>query len=409
MIAGNSTRPRIFGENGVRPEEQIDRAQRFTGDFAQPITKLFELGRLLELGSKKDPATLTGTLEVNETGSMSLIRSFANQADPGSAGDESINLDDIAATKVDIATFLTDDDGTFRGTLHYPKLRVSGFSINIADPDAIVARSFSLVGEDVAVLDGKYLALERATAIAPGAQTIDLSPEPIEYASGKYILKVIRTRAGVVSYLLEDAVPSYAADTWHLEVASGNYSIVIQSGLVADEYQVYYVSATAYDTLWTDNDVDPDAVYANQCSIYLKVGTDPAAYLYRVQSVGIDGTFDRADFKEIGNADVVQSGVNKKTVTVKLGQMAEQFTLDKALAGNPAYPYYNARDFVSNLTLLVKIYTDSTKTTFLKGYKISSLAVTTKAHGATPEEKNPNDSTLESSNFVESTNEADIA
>jgi hypothetical protein len=409
MISGNTTRPRIFPENGLRTEEQINRAQTFTGDFAQPITKLYELGRIEMLGSKKDQSTLTGTLEVNEVGSMSLIRSMANMADPSSSGDESVDLNDISSTKFDIATFLTDDDGTFRGTLWFPKLRVSGFSVNIGDPDAIVSRSFSLVGEDRAVLDEKYLALERHTAVAVGVQIVDLNPEPIEYESGKYIFKVVRTRGGVVSYLLEDASSPYAADTWRLEVASGDYSVVIQSGQIGDEYQIYYMASTAYDTIWTDNDIIPDAVYANQCSIYLKVGSGSSAYIYRLQSVAIDGTFDRADYKEIGNVDIVQSGVNAKTVTVALGQFAEGWTLDKILAGNPAQPYYNARDFVSNISLLVKIYTDSSKTTFLKGYKISNLAVTAKSDGATPQEKNPNDTTLEADNFIESTDEAQIA
>ncbi len=38
--------------------------------------------------------------------------------------------------------YLTDDAGTVLGSLWYPKLRVAGFSLNIADPDAKIERNF---------------------------------------------------------------------------------------------------------------------------------------------------------------------------------------------------------------------------------------------------------------------------
>jgi hypothetical protein len=405
MVHAKATYPRIFPWNNDRDPEQIDRAQNIGGDLTLNQTKLYEIGRIDKLGVHKETPSFAYSLTQLENGSMAFWRDLANVEDPASGAlDESIDLDDISSTYFDITSYLVDDDATFRGTAWFPKLRVNGFSMSIGDPDAIIERNFDLVGEDYKILPSKYFSFEKGTAGAPGAFQVTLSPIATEWASGDYIYRVLRVRSGVVTELLEDA--GLGANTWAYN--SGTHVVKVQTCLVGDIVKVYYPSATAYTTLWTDNDVDAEAFFADQCSIYLKVGIGANQRIYRLQSVNIDVSFDRADYKEVGNTEIVQTGVNAKTVTVTLGRILEDFTIEEILAGSPAYDHIDAREFSSDITLTVKIYTDNTKATFAMGYKITGLSPTTLNHGETIEEYDTADNALESDNFMATPDESEL-
>jgi len=405
MIHAKATKPRIFPWNNDRDPEQIDRVQEIVGDLTITQEKLYEVGRVGKLGVHKQTPALAPTIRQFENGDMNFWRSLANLEDPTSASlDESVDLDDISATIFDIAAFLTDDSGSFKGTINFPKMRVSGFSINIADPDSTIERSFDLVGEDYKIVVDNYLAWQKETASGDGELTITLSPAAIEYASGKRVFKVLRVRSGEVSELIEDATPSYEANTWRYDAGD----VKVQTCLTGDIVKVFYAAASAYTTLWTDNDVSAEAYYADQCDIYLKVGAGDAEKIYRIQSVTIDGTLERTDYKEVGNKEIVQTGVSSKTVTVTLGRILEDFTLEEILAGSPAYPFIDSREFSSEVTLIVKIYTDNTKSTFALGYKITDLSPTSLAFGTTVEEYDTADDTLESDNFLVTPDESEL-
>lgn len=397
MIHAKATKPRIFPWNNDRDPEQIDRVQDIVGDLAINQEKLYEVGRDGKLGVHKLTPGLTPTLRQFENGDMSYWRSLANKEDPVSGGlDESVDLNDLKSTKFDIAAFLTDDSGSFKGTINFPKLRVNGFSINIADPESTIERSFDLVGEDYHIVKDNYLAWQKATAGGDGQLDITLSPVAIEYASGKRVFKVLRVRSGVVSELIKDTSSPYDNNTWRYDTGD----VKVQTCLTGDIVKVFYAAASAYTTLWTDNDVSAEAYYADQCDIYLKVGAGSNEKIYRIQSVGIDGSFERTDYGEVGNKEKVQTGVSSKTVTVTLGRILEDFTLEDILAGSPAYPFIDARKFSSEITLTVKIYTDNTKTVEAIAYKITDLSPTALAIGATIEDYGTADDTLESDNFL---------
>jgi hypothetical protein len=405
MIHSRATKPRIFPWNSNRAPEQIDRAQDLGGDLTLTQTKLYEIGRDGKLGVNKETPKMALTLRQFENGSMAFFRALANKENPASGGlDESIDLDDIKSTYFDISTYLTDDNSSFRGTAWFPKLRVNGFSINVGSPDAIVERSFDLVGEDYKVITDNYLAFETGTVSAPGIYTLALSPAPIEYASGKRIFRVLRVRGSEVAELVEDATSTYDADTWRYSAGS----VIVQTCLADDIVKVFYPAATAYTTLWADNDVDAEALFAKQCTVYLKVGVGANQQVYRLQSVGIDVAFDRTDYKEIGNAEVVQTGVKSKTVTVTLGRILEDFTLEEVLRGTSIYEYIDARNFSSDITLTVKIYTDSTKTAFKMGYKIASLSPTALSNNSTVEDYDSANDTMESDNLMVTTDESEL-
>ena len=149
MIHSKLVQPRIFPANSARAPEQINRAQDISGDLTLTQEKLYEIGRDGKMGVRKETPSLAYSMTQYEYGSMEFWYALANVEDPASGAlDNSIDLDDIKSTTFDITAYMTDDDNTFRGTMWFPKLRVNGFSLNIGDPDAVVERSFDLVGED---------------------------------------------------------------------------------------------------------------------------------------------------------------------------------------------------------------------------------------------------------------------
>lgn len=370
MIHAKMCKPRAFPWNNDRDPEQIDRLQNITGDQTLNREKVYEIGRVNRLGFRKQTPSFAYSATQFEYGSMAFWYDLANKEDPGSGEDHYIDLDDLDDTQLDIAAFLTDDDDTFRGTIWFPKLRVNGFSINIADPDAIIERSFDLVGEDYKMLDARYFSFEKQTATGT-TETITLSPAPIEWASGDYVFRVLRVRSGAVTELEEDDSSPYGANTWRYSAGD----VIVQTCQVGDVIKVYYPSSTAYTTTWTDNDSDPDLLLAEYAEIRLKVGSDTR--IYRLQTVGVDVAFDRADYKEIGNSEVVQRGVNEKTVTVSLDRFAEDFALEDILASDTTYPYINPRDFAEDIQLQILIYNEKAHTNFKIGYLVTGLSPTT--------------------------------
>ena len=400
MIHAKMCKPRAFPWNNDRDPEQIDRLQNITGDQTLNREKIYEIGRVGRLGFKKSTPSFAYSATQYEYGSMAFWYDLANKETPGSGDDHYVDLDDFVETQCDIAAFLTDDDATFRGTIWFPGLRVNGFSINIADPDAIVERSFDLVGEDYKMLDGNYFAFEKDTASAPGDKAIVLDPVPVQYALGEYILRVLRVRAGVVSELEEGA-----GDNQY--TFAGPATVTVHTCLVGDICKVYYEVATAYTTTWTDNDVDPDCLLAEYCEIRLKVGT--GTRIYRLQTVGIDVAFDRADYKEIGNSEVVQRGINNKTVTVALNRFAEDFALEDILASDTTYPYIDPRNFAEDIQCQVLIYGEKAHTNFKMGYLITGLSPTTLGMSQDIEAYQQRTVNLESDNMKISDDAAELA
>ncbi len=397
MIHSKMCKPRAFPWNSDRDPEQIDRLQNVNGDQTQNREKIYEIGRVGRLGFKKDTPSFSYSTTQFEYGSMAFWYDLANKEDPGSGDDHYIDLDDLNETKMDIAAFLTDDNDTFRGTIFFPKLRVNGFSINIADPDAIIERSFDLVGEDYKMLDAKYFSFQKATA-AGASLNIVLDPVAIEYASGEYIFRVLRVRSGVVSELTKTTDWTYN---------SGTATVTVTGCSVGDICKVYYPSDTAYTTTWTDNDSDPDCLLAQYAEIRMKVGSDTR--IYRLQTVGIDVAFDRADYKEIGNSEVVQYGINDKTVTVSLNRFSEDFSLEDILAGDTTYPYIDPREFAENIQLQVLIYNEKEHVTEKIGYLITGLSPTTIGTSQDVQAYNQRTVALESDNLKISDDFSELA
>lgn len=372
MIHSSFYEPRVYPYGGTAASAEIDRLQELSGSVSLNREKINEIGRDGTVDWRKGIPEVSLTLRQLEYGSIEFWRKLTNVANTV----RTVTLNDFKTSVVDIAGYKTDDNGTFLGTIWYPKLRTSGWGINIGDPEALIERSFSLVGEDeIAFSDSnKYLIYLESTAAGTGHQIVIGSggfstyPDPQNdptYSGARQILRVVRVRAGVATEL------TYSTDyTWN---SSSNLMTFPSGTLASDLFKVTY-SASAYITggdPFVENNTDLGGIAADSCSIFLKVSN----YVYRLQSVAVDVSFDRTDVKEIGNSEVVSRGIREKTVRVTLGRLWEDNEIERLLTNAPAaFGKYDVRNFADDISLTIKIYSDKNKGTFKCGYKFTNLS-----------------------------------
>ena len=408
MIHSSHFQPRIWAYEGTAVGTQIDRLQDMTVGITLNRTKMKEIGRKELIDWRDAIPAITLSLRQYEYGEMEFWRQLANTT----LVDTTVTEDDFETTQVDIAAYETSADDTFLSTVWYPNLRVAGFGVNIGDPDAIVERSINLVGEDENTLQGnnKYLIFLLDTTCVGASHTIIIGsgawstyPDPVvdpdHSGDDTYILKLVKvTAAGVASEL--EITTDY---TYNL----GTKTITIPGSAASDTFKVYY-SATTYISgavPFTDNDLDAAGLLASYCSIYLETST----YVYKLQSVAVDVTFDRTDYKEIGNEEVVVRGVRDTTVRVTLGRFLEEWTVEEILRGVVAdYGKIDVREFLDNLSLTIKIYNNANKDTFLIGYKFTNLSPTGMDQGVAVDDYANQGITLEADNFLITSDENEL-
>lgn len=409
MIHTSYWRPRVYPHNGDIAPTQIDRLQDLSASIALNREKIREIGRDGTVDWRKRIPTVRVSARQFEYGEIEFWRKLANVSDATT----SITLNDFKTSKVDIVGYKTDDSGTFLGSVWYPKLRTAGFGLSIGDPQAYIERTFDLVGEDEIIFQGnnKYFNYQRFVAAggAPESITID-DPSPVADPdnSGEYILKVLRVNAsdGTTDEL------EYTSGT-----ATGNYysfsapSTLTVATAINDIIKVYYTAATfntnSQSAVFTNNDTDAGALLAEATSIYLYTGTNN--YVYRLQSIGIDVSFDRTDYFEIGNREVVQTGIREKTVRITLGRILEQYTIEEVLRGAVAdYGKLDPREFRDDITLRVKCYGNHTKNTFNIGYKCTNLSPTGFDNGVPLNDYVTRGATLEGEDLTISNSETTI-
>jgi hypothetical protein len=405
LIHTSYFRPRYYPVKGDVAPAQIDRLQDLSASIALNREKIREIGRDGTVSWRNRTPTVRVTARQLEYGEIEFWQKLANVV----GSDTDITLNDFKTAKGDIVGYKTDDNGTFLGSVWYPKLRTAGFGLTIGDPQAQIERSFSFVGEDEIILQGnnKYFNYQRF----PSSFTVS-APAPVldPDNSGQYMLKVVRvnTSAGTTDELTFSTVTTTASSTTYNTTSS-----TVKCATVAgDVIKVYYSAATwnavtQGATQFTNNDTDAGALLADAASIYLYTTADN--YVYRLQSIGIDVSFDRTDYYEIGNKEVVQTGVREKTVRVTLGRILEAYTIEEVLRGKAAgYGIVNPRNFGNTNTLRVKLYGNSQKNSFNIGYKMTGLAPTGFDNGVPLNDYVTRGATLEGEDLTISNVEATI-
>jgi hypothetical protein len=325
-----------------------------------------------------------------EYGNLEFFNKITNDTDTA------LTLNDFKTSAFDIAGYKTDDNGTFLGTILYPKQRVSGFSLNIGDPDSLIERGFTTVGEDNIIFsdNNKYLIELETTASGAGHQIVIGSggfstyPDPValpDESGAKYFIRALRVRSGVTTELTEGTDYTFATLTGLITIAASAAS---------DLFKFYYTATTYISGAdpFTNNDSDLAGIKADCVSIYLQTSN----YVYRLQSVAVDVSFDRQDIKEIGNSEVVSRGVREKTVKITLGRILENYTIEQILRGaTSGYGQYDVREFQDDIKLTITIYSSSAKTTFKMGYSFTDLSPTNKDEGVPTKDYVTSGNTLE--------------
>ena len=378
MIHASNYKPRCYPFNGAAVSTELDRIQDIRGALTLNREKIKEVGRDGIIDWRKRVPTLKLTLTQLEYGAMELWQQLTNST----LVDTTITQADFKTSMIDICGYKTDDDGTFLGTLWYPNLRTESFTINIGDPEAIIQRTINLTGEDEITLlnDQKYLIVRNMVAVGAASNEAFIVsdggtsyPDPVEDEdnSGQYLHKVVH-------YDLSAGTATELVFTTDYTYDSGTKTVTIVGATEAGDVLKFYWAAATYITgasTFTNNDISPACISADSCDIWLETSTR----VYRLQSVNVDVGFTRTDYKEIGNSEIVQRGVKDTVVTITLGRILEDFTIEEILRDKAglAYGKIDPRLFADDIKLEIKIYTDNTKETFALKYVFENLSPAT--------------------------------
>ena len=441
MIHASFYQPNIFPVGKGTPSSMA-RVQAIDPTANTNFQRVKEIGRLLTVGYVRKIPTIAYRMTQLEYGSFNFWQQITNKASDVTT----LTLEDFRTSAFDIAAFLTDDNYEYRGVQLYPYMRCSSFALNLGNPDATVERTFNFVGEKAITFEAPY----GAGAIQPyytevektagsghdnhidlSAHTPVIDPDvPGSYSNAeKYIFRVSLTR-NITAYDPNTNTSSTKAVTTVLSpvttalnpalgVPDYTYDpatkmVTIAAPVAADVYKVFFITAVrpAEGTFVAD-DSDAAAINATSTDIFLFVPAsgvpNSSDYLYRIQSCSIDVTFERSDLKEIGNKNVVQLGINLNKVNVKIGRILEKFTIDEVLRGVvPGYGKLDISKYGYNLSLIVKVYSDDTKTDFLYGMQADKLAPMDIGQGVPVNNYVKDNCTLDGESLTISTDNADL-
>jgi len=405
MINYTQYKPGAIPYNGNLAAVQIDRVQSIGAPESRGSEKVNEMGRDGAVGYSKKTPSVPYSLSQLEYGNFKFWRTLANKSDATTT----LALSDFTTPALDLYGVLTDDDGTFFATKHYPEQKVTGFSINIGDPEADIERTFDLIGENAIIWPGLYLIHDIHTVVGDGSdEAVTLSKTPAVDAdkdiSGdadekKYFIRVLRVRAGVTSELV------YTTDYQYDSVGAPT-TLVITSVLDGDLIKPLYVSTSAPANIFVNNDSDPVTINAQCVDIELVSGGET---ILRLQTLGLEVSFEREDLGEIGNTKKVQRGVADKNVTITLDRNLEDIAIEAAMRGvTTSYGKIDLTKFTDDLGIRLKVYSDNTKATFKYGFKATGLASTDLETPGAVREYTKSNVTLTGDVLVISSLEADL-
>lgn len=372
-----ANKPRLYPYNGDVNPSDMDRVQSFSGGGNQPFEELYEWGRELKMAVDFDILEATASATQLEYGEIDTYLTLANLSAMPSGG---LDLDDFSNAKTDIITVGKDDyNGNVEQTLWLPKMTLDSITLNIADAEARLERSFEFAGDILMRLrnDNKYFIYNKTTVesgYSTSAYDITLNdPVPVEDPnhSGVYIFRVLRVRSGTTTELTLTTDYTYT---------SGTNTLQILSATTGDVYKVYYTSdswGTAGDPT-SLNDSDGYYIDADSVTVTLQSGTGTEVELDLLTSLNIVATLNRISEAVIGNDEKILKEVESKTVTVTLGGRVKNSTIGEILMGQAGNDWgvLDAQLYKDDITLRVKVYEDETKSTFKIGYKVTDLFMT---------------------------------
>ena len=404
-----ATKPILIPYNGDLDAGDVNRVQNLSGGTTQPFTMLYEHGREDKMAVDKDILNTTAKMTQLEYGEMDTYLLLANLASTPVNG---LTLDDFSDAKVDMYITGKDDyNGVLEQTMWLPKLTVNSLTINIADANARIERSFDFSGDKFRMEreGNKYLIYKKNVVDSgysedPYAIVLN-DPAPVVNPNhaGQYLARVWRIRSGVTTEL--NVTTDY---TW----TNGTTTLSILSATTGDIIKVIYTAAS-YGTAGDPtslNDVDDYYLKASYITVSLQSGAGSEIELDKLTSLNIAATLNRIDEGVLGNDEKILKEVQSKTTVVRLDGRVKDSTLEEVLMGQAGNNWgeIDADLFASDITLRVKIYEDATKTSFKIGYKVTDMFFTDTTEDANANEFWKDAVTLQSDNLTISGLEANI-
>jgi hypothetical protein len=380
----------IYPVNGLGGAASIARAQAIDPTVATNFQIIKEIGSVNTVGFVRKIPKVGYRMTQTEYGNFGFWQQITNKA----SSVTTLTQEDFKTTAFDLVSLATDDNGTVLGTLLYPFMRTTGFSLHIGNPDATIERTFAFDGEKAIYWQtpNTYYTMDvficgTATDDIKVLANVPVSDPDIaaEYVSPSdallYIYRVVHITAstGVATILTADVDYSFVHTTKTLTLIAS-----VASG---DTVKVFYTTSTKPTAeTWSQDLASAAGINATSASIFLYVpGSGETAnqnFVYRLQSIALDVAQTRADQKQIGTRDVIQLGVDVTKVTVKLGRIMEKLTVENVLRGAGAgYPKIDVENLGTNMSVMAYIYSDDFKQTFLYGFKMPKLAPADIAQG----------------------------
>lgn len=379
-----------------------------TGGASVDSEDVFVIGKSDKCATDKALPTSTVSVTQLERGEILSYLTLANLDTEPTGG---VDLLDFSGALVDVAFYGRDEfDGTIEKTVWFPKMAISSLALDIADPEARIERSFELTGDNERHLqyDNKILIHKKNTAPSgtSGGYNIDLTSAGIPAVdpnnSGAYMLRVDRTRAGVTETL--------TLGTDYTYTVSGEV-LNITSALTDDVYNIYFSS----DAFGVDGDptsvdsADPCFLKADSVTVLISDGNEEIE-LDLLTSLSISASLERIDEGVIGNDEKILKEISGTPVSVSLSGRVKNAEILEAFMGhvNDDWGITDVKEFLDNVRITVKIYSDSTKSSFLIGYQTSGLSFTDDSEDFTANEFGTLDVNCSSTNLIITTTEADL-
>ena len=368
----SSVKPLTIPVNSDVSRDNMDRVQSISGGVSQPSEDVFEMGRLDKVCT--DEGILDSTLSVTqlEYGTIDAYLQFAGlSAEPGAG----LTMADFNTALTDIQQpGKTEFGGTVEQTLWLQKLSVDSINLDIADPEAKIERTFELSGDKYKMLRkaNKYLIFveDDAASGTSGNYVIDISdPVPVVDANnaGVYVLQLYRIRAGVATELALTTDYTFNQPTNEITILAAN---------AQDNYRIWY-SAGSYGSAGDPtelNDVDDCFLKADSVTVLIDDGVHAAVELNLLTSLSIAATLNRIDEGVLGNDEKILRDVETTEVALSFDGRIKDSTIEEVLMGEAGQDH-GIIDYslFGEVSVVVKIFEDSTKSTFKMGYKMSGL------------------------------------
>ena len=369
---GNAVKPISIPSLADVNPDNWDRVQSFGIAVNQPTEKLYELGYAEKIATAKEILEASVSINQLEYGSIDAFLQLAGLSAEPVAG---LALSDFNESKTDFyLPGKTTYGGIVEETVWLQKMVLDSFTIEM-NAEERIQRTFEMSGNFCKIARGanKCLVFKTDTVGSGEAGTFNIvlsDPAPVvsPNQAGTYILQLVRIRAGVATELSSGYT-----------YTSGTTTLAIANAEDGDVYRIWY-TAGGYGTAgdpFVFNSSDDYYIKADNVTVTIDDGVNTPVVLDKLTTLSINATLNRLDQAVIGSNEKLLREVESYDVTMSLGGFVKNFPIQEALMLQ-AGQNWGLIDYTlfSNVTIIVKVYEDATKSTFKIGFKSTAMDYT---------------------------------